>query len=180
MSSSDKTCENYFELSYDQIFGWFIYHLRFTKIKTKDINFCNSYTSTEELQGDEDRSIFPPRFILDVTKKSECNNELNSKITVTLVRFEETKAIEPVFFKLFIPTFPFIKYYTTTVSNNHPIPLHQCECNIPKHSDLIKQSHKILQHWKQIAVLLGIENKIAAINIDNQHADDKCLDMFKT
>ena len=137
----------------------------------------------EDLKRDEDHSIFPPRFIINITKKSGCNScDLNSKITVTLFKFEETKAIEPVYFQLFVPTFLFIKYYATNVSGRHhcPIPSHQCELNLPKLSDLIRYSKKISGYWKEIAVLLGIEDKIAAIDIDNQHTEKKCFDMFTT
>ena len=176
-SSSDKTCENYFDLSYDQIVGWQIYHLQFTKVKTKEVNFCNCYTNVEDLRRDDDNSLFPPRFILNVTKICGCSNELNSKIKVTLFNIEETKSVDSVF-KLFVPISPSKSYSTTNGSGRScPIPSHQCEYNKPKLPDLIRYSSKILRYWEDIAVLLGIQDKITAIDIENR-AESKCRDMF--
>ena len=179
-SSSDKTCENYFDLSYERSVGWYIWHFRFERINTKDVNFCNSYTNMEDLKEDEENSIFPPRFILNVTKNSKCNHQLNSKIKVTLFN-KEMKSTDCVFFELFVPISPSIRHYTTDVSSEHyPIPSHQCKQNKPELPNLIKYSNRIVRYWKEIAAVLGIQGDIAAIDTDNSRAEEKCLDMFTT
>ena len=68
-----------------------------------------------------------------------------------------------MFFKYFVPTYQFIKILLYQCIS--PIPSHQCEHNILKLPDVIRYSNKILCYWKEIAVLLGAKDKIAATDI---------------
>ena len=76
---------SYFALSYDyDIKGWRVDYSRSTQILTKDMNIYFDYTDVEELLTLERSSLFPPRFIINVTRKPKCNVDLNTHITVTL------------------------------------------------------------------------------------------------
>ena len=127
----------------------------------------------------EDLSIFPPRFVSHVTKNSDCN-KLNSKIKITLYIIEEIKSMQSAFFKLIVPMSPSIKHYSTNVSDrNHPVPPHHCKQNKPAILNLMEYSKIIVNYWKKIAAVLGIQDDIDAIDYNNCHVEDKCYDMFK-
>ena len=97
---SDKTSVSYFTLTYTkEIDGWSINNLRSTTIKVKEVNFYNCYTNGEELRASEEASLFPPRFIINVTKKIECNTNLDTNIDITLCDDIQVKA--SVTFNLF-------------------------------------------------------------------------------
>ena len=99
-ASSDKSSKSYFSLSYKQrIHGWCVNYFRFKEIPTEQVNFYNHFTSMKELQAHEEQSLFPPRFILKVTKKCQYNTELNTYIMVTLCKTKEKKSTE--FFFMF-------------------------------------------------------------------------------
>ena len=84
-ASCDKSSINYFALTYQQdIYGWNVKHLRSTKVDTKEINFYNYYTDINELKASEEKGLFPQRFIVDVTKKSDCNSDLDTTIMIIL------------------------------------------------------------------------------------------------
>ena len=180
ISPSDQSCKNYFELSYHQsVIGWSIRNLRFTIIQTEQVNFYNYYTDVDTLIANENISQFPPRFILGVTKNSDCKDHLNSQIKVSLV-YDNVDKTKSVYFELFVPRrLPSIKQYATNVScGKYPIPSHRCEETAPKLSNLIRYSDRVLYYWEEIAILLGIEKKIAVINRNNQQGEKKCLAMF--
>lgn len=56
----------------------------------------------EDLKANEENFLFPPRFVLKVTKESECNADLNTSIIVTLCKNEEKKSMESIPFNLFV------------------------------------------------------------------------------
>ena len=94
---SDKTSVNYFTLTYTkEIDGWSINNLRSTTIKAKEVNF---YNNGEELRASEEASLFPPHFIINVTKKIECHTNLDTNIDITLCDDIQVKA--SVMFNLF-------------------------------------------------------------------------------
>ena len=97
---SDKTSTSYFTLNYhNEIDGWSINHLRSRKIITKEVNFYNYYTNSEQLRVSEEAGLFPPRFIINVTKKIECNTDLNTNIVITL--HDDIEVKESAVFSLF-------------------------------------------------------------------------------
>ena len=104
--SSDKSSTSCFSLDYEKSFdGWCVDHFRYTKIQTKDVNFFNYYTNIEQLKENEESCLFPPRFILKVTKKSKCDKDLDTNIMVTLCKQDEKRSMESncVPFNLFVP-----------------------------------------------------------------------------
>ena len=178
-ASCDKSSTDYFVLSYDEeVSDWYLSHSRSTEIETKSINFYNYYTDTEELRANEFISLFPPRFIINVTKKPNCNTELRTSIMVTLHKAGE-KSPKPIPFYLFVP-----KSTETTTIQRMPLTSvgeHQCDKNKPELNELVKYSSKIADHWKEIALNLKIcEHKIATIDIDCNKVKSKCYEMFNT
>ena len=101
-ASSDKTSSSYFTLNYDKdIDGWSIDHSRSTAIKTSEVNFYNFYTNVEDLKASEEASLFPPRFVINVTKNIEYNRDLDINILITLC--DSNEDIESMQIKLFRP-----------------------------------------------------------------------------
>ena len=99
-AACDKNSTNYFTLTYaKEVNGWDLQHSRSTNIKTKEINFYNNYTNKEHLERNEDNSLFPKRFIVNVIKKPECNTDLNTEITIALYE-NEGKVVETIPFLL--------------------------------------------------------------------------------
>ena len=89
-ASCDINSTSYFTLAYHlHVNGWDVKHVRSMKIETKEINFYNYYTDEKELKAMEENGSFPQRFILIATKKSECNTDLNTEMTITLHKNEE-------------------------------------------------------------------------------------------
>ena len=102
-ASCDKSSTDYFTLSYDEtISDWCLSHSRSMVIETKNINFYNYYTNVKDLEANEDASLFPPRFIVNVTNKLNCNTDLSTNIMVDLHKAKE-KTLEPIRFYLFVP-----------------------------------------------------------------------------
>ena len=98
-ASSDKTSSSYLTLNYDKdIVGWSIDHSRSTAIKTSEVNFYNICTKVEELRASEEASLFPPCFIINLTKKIEYNRDLGIHILITL-----RDSNEDILFNLFHP-----------------------------------------------------------------------------
>ena len=94
---------NLLTLTYHQDFdGWDVKHCRSKQIKTKEINFYNYYKTMKELKTIEDNSLFPPRFIVNVKKKSGCNTDLNTEMMITLYTKNEGEEIESIPFSLFV------------------------------------------------------------------------------
>ena len=101
----DKSSTTYFALSYHQdINGWDVRHSRSTEIDTKEINFYNYYTDKEELKASEENGLFPHRFIVNVTKKSDCNTDLDTAIMITLHNKKEI--LKSVSCNLFVQVIP--------------------------------------------------------------------------
>ena len=101
-ASCDKNSTSFFTLNYhNNNDGWCMQHLRSTEIKTKEINFYNYYTDMEELKANENKALFPQRFIVKVIKELECKNDLNTNIMVTLHKKKRRK-LESIPFKLFV------------------------------------------------------------------------------
>ena len=122
--SSDKRSTSYFALSYDNNFDdWCVDHLRSAKIQTKDINFYNHYSTIEDLKASEENFLFPPCFILKVTKKSKCIANLDTNVTVTLCKNEGKKSMESIPFNLFVPISVTIKdpTYINIPKNNNSL-----------------------------------------------------------
>ena len=160
------------------IASWCLSHSRSTEIKTKCINFYNYYTDTKELRANELISLFPPRFIVNVTKKPICNTHLSTKIMVILHK-AEGKSFEPIPFYLFVP-----KSTKIDVIQRKPLTSvdeHDCDENKPELKELVKYSVKVADHWKIIALnLKGCEDKIAVIDIDCNRVESKYYKMFST
>ena len=101
-AACDKDNTSYFTLIYpEEVNGWDVEHSRSKIIETKDINFYNNYTDKEHLKRNEENSLFPECFIVNVTKESGCNTDLNREIIVTL-RKNEGKIQESIPFQHFV------------------------------------------------------------------------------
>ena len=182
-ASCDTSSGNYFFLEYGNTDGWHIDHSLSKKIPTKKVNFYNNYKRSEDLQASEEDSSFPPRFIIEVSKISECNTDLNTNITVSL-HDNEGEVVDSSKFKLFVP----ISILTFTVasvkdgiSGSPIIGSHSCDNNRPELVDLSKYKTKVSTRWKEIALNLGIAgDKISTIDIDHSNVEDKCHYMFQT
>ena len=126
---SDKDASSYFALNYVQSGdGWCIGHSRSMEIRTKEVNFYNFYNDVEELLAHEKYALFPPRFILNVVKKSKCTTDLDTSITITLYKAEGEK-LDTIFHKLFVPIFDAI----SPISKGNP--KHHCsDKNPPMHA----------------------------------------------
>ena len=177
-----KSSGNYFFLEYENIDGWHIDHSLSKKIPTKKVNFYNNYKRSEDLQASEEDSSFPPRFIINVAKSSECNTDLNTNIIISLYD-DEGEVVDCSKFQLFVP----ISILTSTVvsvrdgtSGSPIIGPHSCDNNRPKLADLSKYKTKISTRWKEVALNLGIsEDRVSIINTDHPNIEDKCHEMFK-
>ena len=86
---------------------------RFKNIKTKDINFYNKYQDGEHLKANEDNSLFPERFVVNVTKNPGCNTELNTDIIVTLHK-NEGEILKSVPFLLLVQTSAYVEMIIDT------------------------------------------------------------------
>ena len=184
-ASCDKNSESYFELKYDQyIDGCCVDHSQSTVIKTKEVNFYNYYTSKEDLQRNEEMSLFPSRFVVNVVRKADCMTDLNTSMTVTLYKAEEKRSIESTALKLFVSISAIAIKNSTSLSKDISLPSvghHSCGKNEPTLQEVVKYSKGISAHWKQIALQLAIhQHDISTIDINNSLVEDKCYDMFKT
>ena len=167
--SCEESSTDYFTLFYHQnINGWHLEHSRSTQIKTKNINFYNCYVNMEELRANEEISLFPQRFIVNVTKESDCNMDLDTSIEVTLQN--EGKTMESIPFELYVSVSTAAKEITSNLKSKKPLLLideHQCNEKKPELKELIKYSPKISTCWREIALHLGIsEDKISVIKVD--------------
>ena len=88
-TSCDKNSTSYFTLKYpEDVSGWYVKHSRSRSIETKEINFYNNFRDKEHLKRNEDNSLFPKRFIVNVIKKCGCNTDLNIEMEVALHKNE--------------------------------------------------------------------------------------------
>ena len=115
-AACNKNATSYFNLTYcKDINDWDVKHSRSERIETKEINFYNYYTDKEHLKRGEDNSLFPQRFILNVTKKKGCNTDLNTEMTVIL--YKNRKEIqESIPFPLFVQISTFVGMITNRLS----------------------------------------------------------------
>ena len=132
----------------------------------------------EQLESDEELSLFPPHFIVNVARGSNCTMDLYTNISVTLHDFKGDPELN-ILFNLFasVPTRTFIDSSKDTslvfVSPHH------CEDNKPKLKDLELYLKHISSNWKEIASHLGISKYyISTINIDHPLIKDKCSKML--
>ena len=183
-ASSNRSSRSYFSLSYKhRIYGWHIDHFRFKDIPTEQVNFYNHFTSMKELEIHEEQSLFPPRFILKVSKKCQYNTDLNTYITVTLCKTKEKKSTD---FILCVPVSTTTEYTTTSLVKDKSfsptsIATHNCHENRPTIADLRKFSESISIYWEEIAIMLGVsKDKVSTIDIDYPYSQKKCFKMFNT
>ena len=180
--SCDKNSTSCFTLTYHQgINDWHMKHSRSKKIYTKEVNFYNYYTDMEQLKANENNSLFPQRFVVNVMKKSECNTDLDTNIMVSLHKGEGAKW-DTVPFKLYVP----ILSATVTPKQKkliHLIGNHKCDkCTSPELKDLLKYSLSISTCWREIALNLNIsQDRISTIEASySTDAQKQRLEMFNT
>ena len=115
-ASCDKHSASYFTLLYQQdVTGWNLKHSLSTKVNTKTVNFYNYYTDRDDLIASEENGLFPQRLIVDATRKSDCNTDLNTEIMITLHK-SEGEILEAIPLKLFAPVSAFVKMITNRPS----------------------------------------------------------------
>ena len=173
-----KCSKNYFQLDYDKNSdGWHLCHLLSEKIYTDEINFYNWFDNADDLRTNEELSLFPPRFILDVKQVSEATKDLYTDIKVTL--YDENVPT------LSTPFFLCVSKFEATderVSEAAPLPLtpqHHSDENKSKLIELTKYSEKVSSKWQNLAIQLGIPTSvISRIDQDHSHVEKKCHEMF--
>ena len=109
--SVDERNASYFVLSYKHnIEGWHVDHSRSTEILTMDMNIYFDFTNVEDLLTFEESrryiTLFPPRYIINVTKKPNCNTDLNTKIIVTFYNKAKSTSTDHASFNLFASAMP--------------------------------------------------------------------------
>ena len=182
-ASCDKSSTSYFALTYVQKHdGWDMIHLRFSEIRTKEVNFYSYYTNTKELKAHENKSLFPPRFVINVIKQPECKVGLNTDIIITC-NTEETESVK---YKLHVPVSAMaIKICPSAQKDNRLLSLayHDCDKNKPELKDLVANfSTKISTCWKDVALQLKIpKHKVDTIEINHPNrVEDMCREMLGT
>ena len=174
-----KDSTSYFELSYhNEIDDWCMNHSRLDKIKTKEINFYNYYTDAEGLKAHENMSLFPPRFIVNVTRNPECNKDLDTNIMINL---KNNGLIEScISFELFVPIYAIIKGAIEKGKCSSITNYDDHLYNKPDMKDLVRYSTNIANKWRQIALeLLITKPEIDVIIINNRNdVINQCQDMF--
>ena len=184
--SSDKCSTSYFALGYAKnVNGWSVNHLRFKEIPTKEVDFYNYFISVDDLTTNEEKSLFPPRFILNVAKKPECKTDLDINVLVTLYKKEgKRKSLISAPFKLCVSKSVTMKDSNTTIlkeKKSLSLVDHRCSENEPPLQDLIKYSTKISFYWEQMALQLGIpKHEVSTIDLNHNYIEKKCLSMFST
>ena len=176
-TSCEKNSTSCFTLNYDGNFnGWEIDHSKSQHIQTCKINFYNEYTYMAALEKDEKISLFPPRFVVNVVRKSECTKDLSTAIKISLCDNEKLR--ETIKFKLYVPkSASFIKGQDDSLLLVNPA--HICEQNKPELKDLYLYSKQISSDWKGIALHLKIsKDDINIIDSDHSRIIDKCYGMF--
>ena len=180
-ASCNKNSTNYFTLHYNKgVTGWYVGHSRSTEIPTKDVNFNNYYTNAADLIANEEKSLFPPRFIANVARSSQCTMDLYTNLNVALRDYDmEVNSISFITFNLSILLSTKASMDSSRDSSLFFIDSHHCEDNKPNFKDLELYLEHILSDWKEIAIHLGIfKLHISAINIDHPPVKDKCNEML--
>ena len=181
--SCEENSKSYFALKYSELInGWIMDNSLSTKIYAKEVNFYNSYTNAADLQASEESSLFPPRFIINVIKRSNCTRDLNENIFVTLFN-EEGIPDKRIPFKLFVSESALsIRNISYTPKENlvPSIDSHLCHENKPEFKDLLLYRKYISFKWKEIAAQLGIDEcSTCTIDTNYERVEDKCFYMFK-
>ena len=181
-ASCDKNSTNYFTLHYNKgVTGWYVGHSRSTEIPTKDVNFYNYYTNAADLIANEEKLLFPPRFIVNVARSSQCTMDLYTNLNVVLRDYDvEVNSISFITFNLSILLSTKASMDSSRDSSLFFIDSHHCEDNKPNFKDLELYLEHISSDWKEIAIHLGISKlHISTINIDHLLVKDKCNEMLK-
>ena len=168
--SCEKNSKSFFTLKYDELIdGWNMDNSLSTEIHAKEVNFYNSYTNAADLQASEESSSFLPRFIINIIKRSKCTKDLNQIINVTLYN-EDGIQSKHIQFTLFVSVSALTLRngsYTPKENDVPSIDSHHCDENKPEFKDLQLYYKSISTMWKEIALLLEIdENSICTIDID--------------
>ena len=112
----DKNSKSYFTLKYPEgVNGWYVKHSRSENIKTKEINFYNNFRDKEHLKRNEDNSLFPKRFVVNVVKKPGCITDLNIELIVTLHK-NEVEILKTIPFLLIVQTSACVEMVTNRLS----------------------------------------------------------------
>ena len=172
--------ESYLMLDYvkPNFTGWYLGHSKSSKLYVREVNFWDCYNSIEQLKLAEEMSMFPPRFIINVARGSNCTMDLHTNISVTLIEKETAKL--NISFNLFVsvPTRAFTDSSKDTsllfVSPHH------WEDNKPTIKDLELYLKHISSNWKEISRHLGIsKHHISTINIVYMLVKVKCSKMLR-
>ena len=174
-----KTSKSYVQLAYKKnTNGWKVRHIGPDKIDIESVNIYN-YT-VKELQDLEERSVYPPRFTVNINRDDHMHSyakTLDTNLTVTLYSVEIEKTY---MFKVYVAP---DTNNSAGVSKDNILPLfpyHDCNKNKAEYKNLIKYSEKIAEYWEEIAAILDIsEVKVDVINRDHQQLRKKCNAMFK-
>ena len=182
-ASSDESSTNCFTLSYNRnINGWHVNH-KDSIIETKKVNFYNYFTEKEELKQHEERSLFPPRFTVNIRNTEHTNaTNLDLNVIVTLCdSIKERTSLQTTTMNLVIPL-PVTAIEDSTGGsrqNSFSIGYHVCDKNTATLPDLIKYSKSITHHWKEIAIQMDIhKEKVDKIDLDYLCIQDKCHAML--
>ena len=181
--SCEKNSKSFFTLKYDELIdGWIMDSSLSTEIHAKEVNFYNSYTNAADLQASEESSSFPPRFIINVIKRSKCNKDLNQNINVILYN-EEGIPSKHIPFKLFVSVSALAIRNLSYAPKENVMPSidsHHCDENKPELKDLQLYYKYISTKWKEIALQLEIdEDSTCTIDTDYDRTTDRCFYMFK-
>ena len=176
-TSSDNNSTSYFTLQHQDNDGWDVKDSR-TTVRTKDVNFYNRFKDSKTLKKHEEHFLFPPRFTINVVKKSDCTKDLNIDITITL--HEEDNTDKYTRFKLFVPLAT--KSRVSQDKSSLSIASHSCDKHKPTLRKLVLYSEKISLYWKEIGLILDIaKHTISTIELDHKHSTkDMCFCMFET
>ena len=173
-ASCDSSSKSYFTLQYDDhIDGWSIDHSLSKKILAKKVNFYNDYerndpNASDNLHASEEDLSFPPRFVVNVVRKTDCTTDLNTNLEIILYN-NESKSVESIHFKLYIPisalpvqestSQPVAAKKESTNKASFPLIQHDCQGNKPELKELIHYTDKISNYWKEIALYLEISSE---------------------
>ena len=101
-TSCDNSSTSYFTLHYDNDFdGWEINQSKSNEIKAYETNCYKYYASMAALKESEANSLFPPCFLVNVVRKSECIKDL--RITLNISLCKEGKPDEVIQYSLHVP-----------------------------------------------------------------------------
>ena len=186
-ASSDINSTAYFVLDYNHNQGndsWVMYHCDsgFKRIEVKQVTSYNIITDMQDLRAKEEKFLLPPRFIVNVRKKSisTCCEDLDINITVSLCNTSsgERKSAK---FKLFVS----VSAINNEIAKHDRLNPIGCQCkeiNKPNLKELMKYSKIISSQWKRIALQLDVSvYKTDAIDKNHpNNIESKCDNMLQT